>query len=75
LQSIIELETDGGVRRINAAQRQNLLIKSGFTQRMKQNTLFSECAPTANLTAIAQESRMTILLITSLEADVPWELW
>ena len=57
----------------------NLLIKSCFTQRMKQvkkqNTLFSECAPTANLTAIAQESRVLILLITSLAADVPWELW
>jgi hypothetical protein len=53
---------------------ENLPILSGFKQRMKLNTLFSECVPTANLTAIAQKSRMTILLITSAEPDVPWEL-
>ncbi len=53
---------------------ENRLISSGFTQRMKQNALFSECAPTANLTAIAQESRVPILLITSTEPDVAWEL-
>jgi hypothetical protein len=44
---------------------ENLLISSGFKQRMKQNTLFSACA----LTAIAQESPVLILLNTSLEAD------
>ena len=54
---------------------ENLLISSGFKQRMKQNTLFSECVLTANLTAIAQESRVPILLITSTEPDLPWELW
>ena len=54
---------------------ENRLISSGFTQRLKQNALFSECAPTADLTAIAQESYLLLLLITSLESDVPWELW
>ena len=66
--------SNGRVRRINAAQRQNLLISSGLKQRMIQNTLFSKCAPTANLTAKTQESRMLLLLITSTEPDVPWEL-
>jgi hypothetical protein len=51
---------------------ENRLISSGFQQRMKENTLFSECAPTANLTAIAQESRVPILLITSTEPDLSW---
>jgi hypothetical protein len=54
---------------------ENRLISSGFQHRMKQNTLFLACALTADLTAMSQKSLVLILLNTSLEADVPWELW
>jgi hypothetical protein len=60
-----------GAECITRHPSENRLISSDLKQRLKQNTLFSRCTPTADLTAIVQESRMLMLLITSLEADIP----
>ena len=75
LLSIVELETDGGVRRINLANSEDHLVSSAFKPCMKQNALFLSAFTDTKLTAMAQDARALILLFTSLEADVSWGLW
>jgi hypothetical protein len=49
-------------------------LSNDFIHRVKQNTLFLSVRSDSNPDSKSTESREPILLVTSTEQDVPWEL-